>query len=274
MSWKCVIVLMCLASIVIVLRLVFSSKSPDNVATLVSTLATAQNISSEASLLIPISTGGSIAPIAKKLYVPGPRNPGYIEASCELDLDIETWDQRFRPWTSNGEQPFAMVLFGGVSFKDTPYRPSGVAGAGHEFVAIGPCFRHYERHLFTPNNGQVDVFMFSWAPTAELREELVSLYRPFHQRFERQEDWEPRFREAMNLTKRTSSKAAPSLETYRVSMWVSIHMSLDLVRTHESARGWRYQGVVLCRPDVVLKLDLVFSEYSLDSNVFHNPGEL
>jgi len=44
------------------------------------------------------------------------------------------------------------------------------------------------------------------------------------------------------------------------------------MRSHEVQRGFRYLGVVVCRPDGLLHLPLVVSEYNLTETLFHNPG--
>jgi len=55
-------------------------------------------------------------------------------------------------------------------------------------------------------------------------------------------------------------------------MYLSIAVSLLMVTDQEQARGYRYTGVVLCRPDVLLRADIKLSEYHLKSYVYHNAG--
>jgi len=117
-----------------------------------------------------------------------------------------------------------------------------------------------------PNNGQIDSFLFNWAPTLALQRELLRLYRPFSHRFENQSDWLPRFHKAAELV------SAPQATTVSLRVWMGISFALELMRNQESARGRRYDAVVLCRPDMVLSADMKISEYQLNDALFHTSG--
>ena len=75
---------------------------------------------------------------------------------CELSLNDAPYDQAFYPWTNNGQNAVAVVLFGAISnlHEQAQKLTNNLEGSGepHEYVALGPCARFYEKHLIQPNN--------------------------------------------------------------------------------------------------------------------------
>jgi hypothetical protein len=114
---------------------------------------------------------------------------------------------------NTGKNRIAVAFVGSVSYRDKQaHNVDGLSASGspNEFIALGPIARHYERYLFQPNNFQIDTFIFSWAPTVALQQELLRLYRPFKSRFERQSDWLPRFKEGVDTAEPNGRKGAQS----------------------------------------------------------------
>ena len=101
---------------------------------------------------------------------------------------------------------------------------------------------------FLCRSSKVDSFLFNWAPRADLRKELLRLYRPFRHRFESQEAWLPRFEAAI----RAVGGGHESIHPYSLSLYVSISLALEMVRAQEATRGFRYSRVVACRPDTLI----------------------
>ena len=197
---------------------------------------------------------------------------------CEAFAGKGPWDENFPSWLNSGDNPIAMALFGSVSYVTAQAATvPGLANTSLDFVALGPTARHYERYVFLPNNWQVDSFLFNWAPAPSLQKELLELYRPVAHRFEAQANWIPRLEKAVDLAKgfykkRRVTADAARPQTFEVSMFLSINFALELVRKQEVKRGFRYQAVLLCRPDVLIQVDLKLSEYQLDTSVFHTNG--
>ena len=183
-------------------------------------------------------------------------------------------------WMNSGSNRIAVAFVGSVSYRDKQaHNVDGLAALGDpaEFIALGPVARHYERFLFQPNNFQIDVFLFSWAPTVALQHELIRLYRPFRSRFERQSDWLPRFERAVATAEancrrdqRGLPKGSPPLHS--ISYYVSIYLALEMVHNQEVARGTRYDRVVIIRPDTEIHRTLSLVSYDVDNYVFHNSG--
>ena len=114
-------------------------------------------------------------------------------------------------------------------------------------------------------------FVFNWAPTAALRAELLALYRPVAYRFEDNNAFVPHILRVLKTF--GSEKGAPSTPSeFYLSTWLSIFFAVDLMRNHEVQRGYRYLGVVVCRPDGLLHVPLIVSEYNLTETLFHNYG--
>ena len=189
------------------------------------------------------------------------------------------WSQ-VPPWMNSGNNRIAVAFVGSVSYRDKQaHNVNGLAALGDpaEFIALGPVARHYERFLFQPNNFQIDVFLFSWAPTIALQHELIRLFRPFKSRFERQSDWLPRFEKAVATAEgngrrdqRGQPKGSPPL--YSISYYVSIYLALELMHNQEVARGSRYDRVVIIRPDTQIHRTLSLVSYDVDNYMFHNSG--
>ena len=140
------------------------------------------------------------------------------------------------PWTNTGANPIAIAIYGSVSYATVQaHSVDGLysRGGDFEFVAVGPLARQYERNLILPNNGQVDIFLFSWAPTVALQTELLRLYRPFASRFENQSHWIPHFEKASDyvnkLSESGSSKRICEVKVFSLSQYMSIYLSLEMM---------------------------------------------
>ena len=178
-------------------------------------------------------------PEARHQVIPYERqNQSY--ARCEEPDDFEKGWGPVPPWTNSGANLNAIVIMGSVSYASAQaHEVSGLQSKGgdFEFVAIGPLARQYERKIVIPNNGQVDLFLFSWAPTVELQEELLRLYRPFASRFENQTHWLPRMEKALEAVYAQTAKDANygkafnrcKVHIFSLSQYISAHLSLGMM---------------------------------------------
>ena len=206
-------------------------------------------------------------------------NPAHWQ-ECEFYTAQLAWDATPH-WTNNGNNSIAVAFVGTVSPRSAQAQTvEGLRSTGdpNEFVALGPSARHFEKFVLEPNNFEIDTFLFSWAPTAALRKELLLLYRPFASRFEEQAAWLPVFARAIELCRdlwpmkkdKQSNDIAPT--HFRMSLLVSIHLALNLVRTNEQLRSRRYDRVVVFRPDAVIKSEVQLAFWPTDLANFHNNG--
>ena len=183
-------------------------------------------------------------------------------------LTVRSYVYERQPRTSNGSNTVALVLSGSVGYINSQARSFQgplPASSISEFVPLGPSARLFQRHFLDANDGAVDIFLFSWAPLRVQQAQLLSLYRPLHYRFENQSEWLGRFRQMVQNT--DNSMTVPD-----VSQYVSRALALEMVWRHEANRGWRYDRVVLTRPDAVLGRDLRASDVPTGTAVYHNTG--
>ena len=168
------------------------------------------------------------------------QNQSLVQANCEEPDVLEKGWSPVPPWANSGANPVAIAIMGSVSYaRVQAHEVYGLQSKGgdFEFVAVGPLARQYERKIVIPNNGQVDVFLFSWAPTVELQEELLRLYRPFASRFENQTHWLPRMERALEsvyaltATDANYSKAFTrcKVHVFSLSQYISAYLSLGMM---------------------------------------------
>ena len=76
-------------------------------------------------------------------------------------------------------------------------------------------------------------------PRKALQKELLELYRPVAHRFEKQEDWLPRMEQALKSC--PGNNCAAEVKLYSLSLYVSIYLSVEMVRTQEALRSRAYE---------------------------------
>ena len=118
-----------------------------------------------------------------------------------------------------------------------------------------------ERHILSVNQPRPDIFIHSWATAEEAW--LRRLYRPVDALFESNKQYyEPIRRAANNVTVCAPGGLCPFA---LASFSLSLAKGLRLVARHEEQQGWRYDKVVLYRPDVLLwNKDMVLESYAAD----------
>jgi hypothetical protein len=84
--------------------------------------------------------------------------------------------------------------------------------------------------------------------------------------------WLPRIEAAVRIVFHLEGFKHGDIQPYSLSLYVSVMLSLDLVRAHEAIRGFRYSRVVACRPDTLIHKDVQLASYMTQTFVYHNNG--
>ena len=156
---------------------------------------------------------------------------------------------------------YALVLIGGVSRAVSDSHTKSASAWDAKPVDIGVVAAAVERHILSVNDPRPDVFIHSWATAEEAW--LRRLYRPVEALFESNKRYyDPIRHAANNVTVCAPGGLCPFA---LASFSLSLAKGLALVAQHEEREGWRYEKVVLYRPDVLIwNKNMLFENYAGD----------
>lgn len=159
---------------------------------------------------------------------------------------------------SNGNKfRVAFILRGGMAkigsdFVEHPediYRKS-------EYIDYKACARSIRKHIFENNDNKYkyffDTFIHSW--NVDLEKDLVSIYQPKLYSFEDNDKYKQEI-----LTKITDNWEFPSL-----SSALSIKKGIELMQKYEISKNFKYDIVIIYRPDLMLWKDMNLDFYASD----------
>src|SRR5210317_91688 len=116
-------------------------------------------------------------------------------------------------------------------------------------------FNHGKKHILDVND--IDIFIHYW--DVDLKEEIVSLYKPKGSKFEQT---------------KTFKIEPPLTDTRRVqnhySRWYSCREVMRLKKAYEIENNFKYDFVALSRQDIAWQTDVDFSKF--DTNYFYVPN--
>jgi hypothetical protein len=134
-----------------------------------------------------------------------------------------------------------------------------------DYKSVHNCFLE---HIIKPNraNYDIDVFLHSWNP--DLENQLKNLYKPVSSLLEDNnlysEDLEKKLKEVYpDETGLSSDKYAFA------SSSLSVKKSLQLKDDYEHENNFKYDIVLIYRPDVILLKDINFDKYDVHGNVIY-----
>jgi hypothetical protein len=133
-----------------------------------------------------------------------------------------------------------------------------------DFYSVYNCFF---QHIIKPNceRYDIDIFLQSWNP--ELQNQLINLYKPVSYLFENNNLYANHFQ---NKLKEIGDYNGENSEKYAMaSSSLAIKKSLELKTNYENQNNFKYDLVLIYRPDVILVRDINFDNYNIDGNVIY-----
>ena len=137
----------------------------------------------------------------------------------------------------------AFVLRGGIAkigsdFVNSPediYRTS-------QYIDYKACAKSIEKHIFKNNYDRCifDTFIHSW--NFDLQDEIVSIYKPRFYSFENN----------LKYKEEILSKITDTCEYARLSSALSIKKGIELMESYEDLYKFKYDLVIIYRPDLML----------------------
>jgi hypothetical protein len=139
------------------------------------------------------------------------------------------------------------------SFKNTIYTESS------GYVNFAAVYRSIKHHIIDANpDYDVDVFIHSWS--YDLKEELLTLYQPTRALFE----------DNRLFNAEIEGKCVIPSDFGGISQALAIRKVIQLKEGYEEDKGFKYDIVIVFRPDVLIWKDMLFSRYDLSS--FYTDG--
>ena len=139
------------------------------------------------------------------------------------------------------------------TYKNTIYSTNS------EYINYKSVYNSIKKHIIDANvDYDVDVFLQSW--NYDIKDELISLYKPVSHLIE---DNAIYFDEI-------ESKCNKADDFGGISQALAIQKVLTLKEIHENYNNFKYDIVILFRPDVLIWTDMIFSKY--DTSYFYTDG--
>jgi hypothetical protein len=139
------------------------------------------------------------------------------------------------------------------TYKNTIYTDT------NKYINYKSVYNSIKKHIIDANtNYDVDIFFQSW--NYDLKDELISLYKPVSHLFEDNTIYAD---EIENKCNRASDFGG-------ISQALAIQKVLNLKEVYENDNNFKYDIVILFRPDVLIWTDMIFSKY--DTSYFYTDG--
>jgi len=139
------------------------------------------------------------------------------------------------------------------TYKNTIYADN------REYINYRSVYNSIKKHIIDANlDYDVDVFLQSW--NYDIKDELISLYKPVSHLIE---DNAIYFDEIEDKCKRADDFGG-------ISQALAIQKVLTLKEVYENNNNFKYDIVILFRPDVLIWTDMIFSKYDL--SYFYTDG--
>ena len=139
------------------------------------------------------------------------------------------------------------------SFKDSIYTESS------EYINFTAVYNSVKRHIIDANpDYDVDVFIHSWS--YDLKEKLITLYQPKRSLFE----------DNRLFNAKIEDKCITPSDFGGISQALAIRKVIELKEAYEEHEDFKYDIVVIFRPDVLIWRDMVFLSYDL--SYFYTDG--
>ncbi len=130
-----------------------------------------------------------------------------------------------------------------------------------DYKSVYNCFLE---HIIKPNceKYDIDIFLQSWNP--DLQNELINLYKPVSYLFENNIIYSTEFK---NKLHEIGDHGGEHSDKYAmVSNSLAIKKSLQLKENYENKNNFKYDLVMIYRPDVILVKDINFDNYDVSNN--------
>ena len=122
-----------------------------------------------------------------------------------------------------------------------------------DYIKYSSVYKSIMRHIVLANpDYDVDIFIHCW--NVDLKEELVSIYKPVKYLFEDNNIYADEI----------SSHCVVPKDFGGISHALSIRKVLELQEDYSAKNAIDYDIIILFRPDVLIWRDMIFSKYDLD----------
>lgn len=156
----------------------------------------------------------------------------------------------------------AVVFYGGVSRYARSTRTSDDKSLVRQFHGepIDIRITAKSHHWSFIDRGKVDIFIHSWA--IELHALLEELYHPIAIETESSSSYVSLLRSHVHPKQRDCSNQPHFCVFNTVSSALSMQKAITMVMSHESRAGFRYDWVLLMRPDLIFSKRVTFWTYN------------
>jgi len=162
----------------------------------------------------------------------------------------------------------ALCIRGAVAKKTKRYEQAGeIYTDTSDYVKYSSVYTSILRHIILANaDYDIDIFIHCW--NLDLKEELITLYKPANHLFE----------DNTIYADEISSFCVVPKDFGGISQALSIQKVLELQEEYSATHGIKYDIVIVFRPDVLIWRDMIFSRYDLESFYTdgheHNNGDI
>ena len=160
---------------------------------------------------------------------------------------------------------YALVLKGAISRTAAygRYGDMSVSKTTEGFVDYKLCHESINKHVILANSN-IDVFIQSWS--LALEEEMVKLYKPVKYNFVDDSLFESQ------ITEKHSTVGSRRSSTSICKSW---ELAVNMVKEYQTLRGIQYDKILVCRPDIYYKEDVILEEYDVSNGTMWTncPGD-
>jgi len=131
----------------------------------------------------------------------------------------------------------------------------------NDYVNIDAVKKSIMTHIIEPNSEyEFDFFVHSW--NTDLEQEMMNLYKPVSNSFENNKIYEQKI----------NMKIIDECEYSGVSQMLTIKKSIELKEKYEKENKFKYDVVIVYRPDVLLWKNILLKDYNIDTGRIYVNG--
>lgn len=157
---------------------------------------------------------------------------------------------------------YAIILRGAISKKNVDLKYENTLYCDSDYINYNAAYNSILKHILEANNEcNFDFFIHCW--NQDLEEQLVELYKPKKYLFENNNLY------ANEINQKLIYSQVGREQFSQVSQALSIKKGCELVESYCKNNNNSYDGIIICRPDVLIMKDMLLNEYNMD-NIYVN----